>query len=201
LGEYLQSDFDPTSLTVSQLLGVLGYHNVAYPTPYSKSKLVQLFQREIKAKAAELGKERLKKTNSIPSDDGITDGLTGELITKVRYSVNEYSREALISCGRHLHDGHRGGSPRFCLQLQMKRHLQSDSKRWVKCFVSEDLNKLDLSRENDVDHRRNPLSEEPLLDERMPSGLMPYAKVNPKPRNDQSKKSAELEKQYEKLNF
>jgi len=82
LGEYLGPDFDPNSLTVSQLLGVLGYHNVRYPTPYSKTKLVQLFNAEIKAKASKFKKERLRKENSIASDDGITDGLTGELLNK-----------------------------------------------------------------------------------------------------------------------
>lgn len=84
LGEYLEPDFDPTSLTVSQLLGVLGYHNITYPTPYSKPKLVQKFEEEIKAKATKLKKERLKKANSIASDDGITDGLTGKPLGKVR---------------------------------------------------------------------------------------------------------------------
>ncbi len=83
LGEYLGPDFDPTSLTVSQLLGILGYHNVTYPTPYSKSKLVQRFEEEIKAKATRLKKDRLKKANSIASDDGITDGLTGKPLGKV----------------------------------------------------------------------------------------------------------------------
>ena len=82
LGEYLKPDFDSSSLTVSQLLGVLGYHNVRYPTPYTKPKLVQVFNSEIKAKAGQFKKERLKKENSIPSDDGITDGLTGEPLNK-----------------------------------------------------------------------------------------------------------------------
>ena len=82
LGEYLRPDFDSSSLTVSQLLGVLGYHNVRYPTPYTKAKLVQVFNSEIKTKANQFKKERLKKENSIPSDDGITDGLTGEPINK-----------------------------------------------------------------------------------------------------------------------
>ena len=87
LGEYLRPDFESNSLTVSQLLGVLGYHNVRYPTPYTKAKLVQLFNSEIKTKANQFKKERLKKENSIPSDDGITDGLTGEPLNKgkVRY--------------------------------------------------------------------------------------------------------------------
>jgi hypothetical protein len=82
LGEYLRPDFDSSSLTVPQLLGVLGYHNVRYPTPYTKAKLVQLFNSEIKTKASQFKKERLKKENSIASEDGITDGLTGEPLNK-----------------------------------------------------------------------------------------------------------------------
>ncbi|KAF9227964.1 hypothetical protein BS17DRAFT_774547 [Gyrodon lividus] len=77
-GEYLDNEFDSNALTVSQLLGVLGYHNIRYPTPYTKAKLIQLFLDEIKPKAAKLRKERMKKENSIASDDGITDGLTGQ---------------------------------------------------------------------------------------------------------------------------
>ncbi|KAG6818147.1 hypothetical protein H0H87_000052 [Tephrocybe sp. NHM501043] len=83
LGEYLEPTFDPASLTVSQLLGVLGYHNVKYPTPYSKPKLAMLFHEEIKSKAAKLKKERVKKANSIASDDGIVDGTTGQPLRKV----------------------------------------------------------------------------------------------------------------------
>lgn len=85
LGNYLRPDFDPSTLTVSQLLGVLGYHNIIYPTPYSKLKLIQCFEEEIKHKANTLRKERLEKANSIASDDGITDGLTGKPLGKVRY--------------------------------------------------------------------------------------------------------------------
>lgn len=83
LGEYLQPDFDPASLTVSQLLGVLGYHNINYPVPYSKPKLVQVFKDEIKGRATKLKKERLKKENSIASDEGIIDGSTGEPLSQV----------------------------------------------------------------------------------------------------------------------
>lgn len=84
LGDYLKPDFDPASLTVSQLLGVFGYHNVMYPTPYTKPKLVQLFNNEIKSKASLLKKERLSRQNSQASDDGITDGLTGRPLNEGR---------------------------------------------------------------------------------------------------------------------
>jgi hypothetical protein len=82
LGEYLNPNFDPASLTVSQLLGVLGFHNIQYPTPYSKPKLIQLFTDEITAKSARLKRERHSKEKSLASDDGITDGLTGRPIGK-----------------------------------------------------------------------------------------------------------------------
>ncbi|KAF8654062.1 hypothetical protein AX16_003596 [Volvariella volvacea WC 439] len=86
-GEYLEADFDSASLTVSQLLGVLNYHNIRYPTPYSKAKLVQLFNDEIKSRTAQLKKERSKRENSNPSDDGITDGVTGQPIAATRKST------------------------------------------------------------------------------------------------------------------
>ena len=76
-GDYLDNDFDPNTLTVSQLLGVLTHHQIRYSTPYTKAKLVQLFLDEIKPKVVKLRKEKLKRENSLASDDGITDGLTG----------------------------------------------------------------------------------------------------------------------------
>ncbi|KAG1731917.1 Man1-Src1p-C-terminal domain-containing protein [Suillus lakei] len=88
LGEYLNPEFDPATLTVAQLLGVLGYHNIRFPTPYTKPKLVQLFLDEVKPKAA-------KKENSAASDDGITDGMTGKPLsgaTKPRRSSRRFSR-------------------------------------------------------------------------------------------------------------
>ncbi|KAH8980955.1 Man1-Src1p-C-terminal domain-containing protein [Lactarius hatsudake] len=81
-GEYLEPDFDPSTLTVNQLLGVFGFHNVRYPTPYTKPKLVQLFNDEIKPKIKQFKKERVKKENSQASDDGIKDGITGRFLNE-----------------------------------------------------------------------------------------------------------------------
>lgn len=78
LGQYLEPDFNPSTLTVSQLLGVLGYHNIPYPMPYSKPKLVQVFNDEVKSRASKFKKERMKRQNSIATDDGIMDGVTGQ---------------------------------------------------------------------------------------------------------------------------
>jgi hypothetical protein len=105
LGEYLRPDFDSSSLTVSQLLGVLGYHNVRYPTPYTKAKLVQLFNSEIKTKASQFKKERLKKENSIPSDDGITDGLTGEPLNKGKVGNFHVPIFETLTCTRRRRQG------------------------------------------------------------------------------------------------
>jgi len=88
VGEYLEPDFEITSLTVSQLLGILSYHNIDYPTPYTKTKLIQVFNSEVKTRATKFKKERLKKENSVASDDGIKDGITGKPIgNKMRVRV------------------------------------------------------------------------------------------------------------------
>ncbi|KIP09118.1 hypothetical protein PHLGIDRAFT_12180 [Phlebiopsis gigantea 11061_1 CR5-6] len=97
-GDYLKPDFDPASLTVSQLLGVFGFHNVMYPSPYTKPKLVQLFNDEIKARAPQLKKERLSRQNSQASDDGITDGLTGRPLNEGRKpATRSSSRRASVA--------------------------------------------------------------------------------------------------------
>lgn len=84
LGEYLKPDFEPATLTVPQLLGVFGYHNIRYPSPYTKAKLVQTFNQEIKPNASKYRREKLKKENSQASDDGIVDGITGLPLTTAK---------------------------------------------------------------------------------------------------------------------
>ena len=91
LGEYLDPDFDPTSLTVNQLLGVFGFHNIRYPSPYTKPKLVQLFNDEIKPKMKQFKKDRVKKETSLATNDGIKDGVTGRFL-------NEDSSKVCGSC-------------------------------------------------------------------------------------------------------
>lgn len=79
-GEYLEPDFNPASLTIAHLLGILGYHGVNYPSQHSKAKLVQLFNDEIKANADKFLEQRLSQQNSQASDEGIKDGITGEAL-------------------------------------------------------------------------------------------------------------------------
>ena len=77
LGEYLKPDFDPSTLTISQLRGVLNHHNINFPSSQNKSKLVQIFNEEVKTRAKKFTKERLKRENSSASEEGIVDGITG----------------------------------------------------------------------------------------------------------------------------
>ncbi|EAU88573.2 hypothetical protein CC1G_04279 [Coprinopsis cinerea okayama7 len=104
LGEYLEPDFNPASLTISQLLGVLGYHNIQYPTPYSKAKLVKVFNDEVKTRAAKFKKERMKRNNSAPSDDGIMDGVTGRPLAAVRKTAPRRSSRRLSQAPVEVED-------------------------------------------------------------------------------------------------
>lgn len=88
LGEYLDPDFEPATLTVPQLLGVFGYHNIRYPSPYTKAKLVQTFNQEIKPNGSKFRREKLKKENSQASDDGIVDGITGLPLTTAKVRLH-----------------------------------------------------------------------------------------------------------------
>ena len=95
LGDYLEPDFNPASLTVAHLLGILGYHNVKYPSQYTKGKLVQLFNDEIKPKSTQFKNERLSRQNSQASDEGIKDGITGQALNAGR-KVCVFSCSALL---------------------------------------------------------------------------------------------------------
>ncbi|KAI0748041.1 Man1-Src1p-C-terminal domain-containing protein [Daedaleopsis nitida] len=95
LGDYLKPDFNPASLTVGQLLGLLAYHDVQYPTRYTKPILIDLFNAEIKPKAKKLNRERIKRENSQASQDGITDGMTGK-------PLNEKEKEKNVRRSRRL---------------------------------------------------------------------------------------------------
>lgn len=118
-GDYLDPGFDPSSLTMPHLLSILTLHAVKYPTPYNKSKLVQVFNDEIKPRAGQFKKERLKMENSVASSQGITDGITGQSMTDV--GVDEVNEHApLTHCSsyrmnRRRTNRHRGGIHGGCL--------------------------------------------------------------------------------------
>ncbi|KAI0664889.1 Man1-Src1p-C-terminal domain-containing protein [Cubamyces menziesii] len=92
LGEYLKPDFDPSTLTVPQLLGIFGFHNIKYPSQYTKPKLVQLFNEEVKPNGKKYTRERIKRENSQASEDGITNGVTGRPLNEGKKPVRRSSR-------------------------------------------------------------------------------------------------------------
>ena len=79
-GDYLCSDFGPSSLTISQLPGISGFHNINFPSPYTTGTLIQILSNGPKPHAARLKRERLPRQSSLASDDGTTDGVTGRPI-------------------------------------------------------------------------------------------------------------------------
>lgn len=82
-GEYLQPGFDANTLTMPHLLSIFTFHQIQFPVPYSKSRLVETFNEQVKPRAAQLRQERLKREGSVASSRGITDGLTGRSLSDV----------------------------------------------------------------------------------------------------------------------
>ena len=128
-GEYLDPDFDPSSLTVNQLLGVFGFHNIRYPTPYTKPKLVQLFNDEIKPKMRQFKKDRVKNEASLASDNGIKDGMTGRYLNE---DSNKVRDSCLVACmlvdscpGQPLRRSSRRGSRAPSTEVEPKAEAVS----------------------------------------------------------------------------
>ncbi|KAG8763790.1 inner nuclear membrane protein enriched at telomere/subtelomere region [Ceratobasidium sp. 423] len=97
-GDYLKSDFEPSTLTIPHLLSVLTYHGIKYPSPHTKGKLIEVFNNELKPRSAELLRERQAREHKKPSSDGILDGHTGQAIqppepVPLRRSTRRSSRQ------------------------------------------------------------------------------------------------------------
>ncbi|KAK6457755.1 spliced mRNA and cell cycle regulated protein [Scheffersomyces xylosifermentans] len=70
--EYLEEGFDPKSLKVTQLRGILNEYDVEYPSNAKKSQLVELFNESILPRSSELAKDyKAKVANS--NDVGFID--------------------------------------------------------------------------------------------------------------------------------
>jgi hypothetical protein len=162
LGEYLNPDFDATSLTVPQLLGVLGFHNVKYASPYTKSKLVQQFNEEIKPQASKLTRERLKQENSLASDDGIIDGVTGKPIGGEKVSGEGYFTQLMAPTDRYsaVYSQMQGGDlpDERLVRLQRQNSHPFVPIRCGNSWLIRPLHRIDdyLSL-RDVGLRHNPL--------------------------------------------
>jgi hypothetical protein len=76
-GNYLEDDFDPTTLTVPHLNAILNYHDIPRPPQSNKGKLVQAFRDDIYPRRKEFIQERKTMEMSEASAIGIHDGHTG----------------------------------------------------------------------------------------------------------------------------
>jgi hypothetical protein len=76
-GQYLEPSFNPATLTVSQLQGLLWYHEISTPGRGTKPALVAVFNERLVPRRAELKLERAKAASAKPSSAGIVDGITG----------------------------------------------------------------------------------------------------------------------------
>ncbi|KAF8334267.1 Man1-Src1p-C-terminal domain-containing protein [Cantharellus anzutake] len=80
--EYLEYDYNPRVLTVAQLMGILHHHQIRFPSNVKKDALLSLFNEHITGNLDQLRHDRDILDGSQASDAGITDGVTGELISE-----------------------------------------------------------------------------------------------------------------------
>lgn len=68
--EYLQTDFDPASITMPRLRNMLMTHDILYPASAKKTQLVDIFNQELKPRARKLlaARDKVRRTSK-----GITD--------------------------------------------------------------------------------------------------------------------------------
>ena len=89
-GDYLQPEFDAKSLTIPHLIGIFAYHQVSYPSQPKKAELLEVFEKEIKKKGKTLMKQRLERQETLASEDGIVDGMTGAPIAPPQVRIVVY---------------------------------------------------------------------------------------------------------------
>ena len=79
---YLEDKYNPCVLTVSHLCGILHHHGINYTSDSKKSQLSSLFEKHITQNRAQLLRDRNTLNICEASNTGITDGVTGELISE-----------------------------------------------------------------------------------------------------------------------
>lgn len=79
-GNYLDSNFNISALTIPHLTGILTYHGAKFPSNAKKTQLIDAFNIYIAPRREQLMEERLIASSSQASDKGIRDGVTGDMI-------------------------------------------------------------------------------------------------------------------------
>ena len=83
-GDYLLPDFDPKTLTIAHLIGIFAYHQISYPPQHNKAKLVELYNEKIKKNGVTLRKQWQERQETLASEEGVVNGVTGSPVQKVR---------------------------------------------------------------------------------------------------------------------
>jgi hypothetical protein len=114
--EYLQEDFDPTTLRVADLRRILLFHDIDFPSSSKKAQLINLFAEHITPNASALLR---KKSRVRPSGKGIKaeKDENGEVqpqifLPEVRHCECGVFFANIICCRRCLLDPHLGRESR-----------------------------------------------------------------------------------------
>lgn len=100
-GNYLETGFDPSTLTVIYLRAILQNHDVGFPSNASKAQLIKAFQENIVPNAKKYKKARTQNA-AIPSDaSDILDGETGEPLEPPR-TTRRISRKSTSEALRRV---------------------------------------------------------------------------------------------------
>jgi hypothetical protein len=86
-GDYLLPNFDPKTLKVAHLAGILVYHQIPVPSPHTKAKLIDIFNGVIKVNCKELRRQRIARHETPASAIGIVDVITGENVSLPQVSL------------------------------------------------------------------------------------------------------------------
>ncbi|EJU05760.1 hypothetical protein DACRYDRAFT_113805 [Dacryopinax primogenitus] len=77
---YLEPHFDPATLTVAQLTGLLQAHDIDTRVASNKTGLIALFNTEIAMNRTPILAKRQRDLTRSPKANGIRDGVTGQLV-------------------------------------------------------------------------------------------------------------------------
>lgn len=93
-GDYLEPDFNPSTLTIPILLAIFIHHNIAYPSPHTKTALIKLFNDNLKPRAGEFKKQREKERRMQASSEDVFDGVTGARMPAVEPAPRRSTRRS-----------------------------------------------------------------------------------------------------------
>jgi hypothetical protein len=99
VSDYLDERFNPNKLTMAALQSIFILHNVRWTWGMKKPALVEVFNKQIKPKAAELREAQDMNRKCLPSKDRIIDGVTGLPLNDIVIGIDKQPGKRSIVCG------------------------------------------------------------------------------------------------------